>query len=185
MEAFSSSYVWASISQPRKNFKGQSENLLSSFFPDRFFLRWDGKSREFALCSCSRGGNNNVQTAVPSLNSLSPLDVPFRKLLNYPISWVFYCLFIRSSQKFHFCLAGKALCQMEVKLLSKRLPRERWSTSLPPKILIIPTLEIAFNEGKQPQCVSSPRMCTRPATELHACQYVCEVPGFVMEMLVW
>ena len=37
MEVFSSSYVWASISQPRKNFKGQSENSLGSFFPDRFF----------------------------------------------------------------------------------------------------------------------------------------------------
>lgn len=39
IEVFSSSYVWASISQPRKNFKGQSKNLLGSFFPDRFFLR--------------------------------------------------------------------------------------------------------------------------------------------------
>lgn len=62
MEVFSSSYVWTSISQPRKNFKGQCENLLGSFFTDRFFLRWDGESClcwGMQLSSCSRGGNKS------------------------------------------------------------------------------------------------------------------------------
>lgn len=108
IEVFSSSYIRVSISQLRRNLKGQTRNLPGSLSWQVFLeVRW---GEPFVL---GGGDRSCADWGIQPQLSLSPADVPFWKLLNHRISWAFSCLFIERSQKLHFCLAGKAPCQAE------------------------------------------------------------------------
>lgn len=88
---------------------------------------------EEAIQSCAKRGTE------PEL-ALPPADVPFWKLLNYPNSCVFHCLFIKRSQKSTSALLGRHHARSKGKLFSERVPREDDLFLCLQKILIIHTL---------------------------------------------